>query len=180
MPPAPGSSGDLPPGYLTGDAKAARRKSARRKGRLMMVLGVLVVLVAAGATAALTAQSNKDQTLADISVGDCFTGEANDLEVVDCDDPHQFELYDLIPATNPDADYPGAEAAQADAEATCTGALVAYYGAAIEVVVENGLNATAFAPTEEQWNAGETDTYCVALGTDGDVIQGSIEGDGAG
>ena len=50
LPPAPGTSGDLPPGYLTDELRAAKRKHDRRKRRLMLSLGVLLVIAAVAAT----------------------------------------------------------------------------------------------------------------------------------
>ena len=46
MPPAPGTSADLPPGYLTEDRKAAKAKHDRRKHWAMITLGVLLVITA--------------------------------------------------------------------------------------------------------------------------------------
>ncbi|HEX5946622.1 MAG TPA: Hsp70 family protein [Acidimicrobiales bacterium] len=177
--PAPGTSQDLPPGFLTGDAKERRKKTDRRKKRLMMALGVLVLLGAVGATVVLTANSSKKDTVADIAVGDCFNGSTNDVEKVDCDEPHLFELFHVAPAADPAAAFPGAEQALSDGGAACMFELVAYYGASAETAAANGLDIKPIAPTEAQWEDGDTDTYCLAGLADGKALDESIEGKGA-
>ena len=180
MPPAPGTSEDLPPGYLTGHAKQQRRTSERRKKRLMLAVGVLVVIGALLATAALTASSNKKETVASLGVGDCFTGEPNDIDTVDCTEPHQFELFAVAAAPDPAAAFPGADTALTDGGSVCAVALVGYYGAATEVFVSNGLELEPIVPTEAQWRDGQTDTYCLARDADGQALDQSVEGKGAG
>ncbi|MGH9260199.1 MAG: septum formation family protein, partial [Acidimicrobiales bacterium] len=179
LPPTPGASGDLPPGYMTGDARAARRRSERRKGRLMVALGVLIVAAAVLATLAITAKSNKKETVADIDVGECFTGGPNDVETVDCSEPHQFELFAVATAPDPAAAYPGEETAYTDGGNACVMALIDYYGATADVATADGLELAPVAPTEEQWTDGETDTDCLAKDADGDALDASIKGSGA-
>lgn len=179
MPPGPGSSGDLPPGYLTGDAKAARRRSERRKKRLGLAVGVLVMLGALLATLVLTAKSNKKTTVADLAIGDCFVGDPNDVDEVDCTEAHQFELFAVTEAADPSAAFPGAEAARTEGGNACVLALVGYYGNTAESAAAAGLELEPIAPTEAQWDAGETDTYCLAKDAEGRALERSVEGEGA-
>jgi hypothetical protein len=180
LPPAPGTSEDLPPGLLSDDAKAARRRSERRKRRIMATIGTVIALAAIAGTVALTAQSGKKETLADIEVGDCFNGEPNDVSVEDCDEPHQFELFAVAAAPDPDAEFPGDDKAFEDGGSACLMALVDYYGATGDVAVANGLQLDPIAPSEAQWDDGETDTYCLARDAEGAALGASIEGAGAG
>jgi hypothetical protein len=180
LPPPPGASAELPPGYLTGDAKAARRRSERRKKRLMIALGALVLIGAALGTAILTANSKKKETVADVEIGECFTGDANDVETVACDEPHQFELFAVAAAPDPDIAFPGAETVTTDGGNACVTALAEYYGATADVAVGNGLELVPIAPTEAQWKDGETDTYCLAADAEGKALDQSIKGQGAG
>jgi hypothetical protein len=48
------------------------------------------------------------------------------------------------------------------------------------VAAANGLELSPIAPTQEQWEAGSTETYCLAVDADGGSLQGSIQGEGAG
>lgn len=180
MPPPPGSSNDLPPGYLPGDARHARRAAERRKGRLAVLVAAVVVVAAVAATVVLTANSNKKLTVADIEIGECFVGGPNDLDTVACDEPHRYELFAVAEAPDPDADFPGEETARLDGGNACVVALVGYYGAPVEQAHADGLELQPVAPTEEQWNAGETDTYCLAVDAEGQALDESIKGKGAG
>jgi Septum formation len=180
MPPPPGQSGELPPGYLTDEAKAKRTRSARRRGRLSIGIGVLVLIVAVLATLAITAQGNEETSVADIDVGDCFNGDANDLDVVECAEPHAAELFAVVPAADASVPYPGAELARTDGGNACALQLVAYYGAETGVAAGNGLELSPIAPSQEQWDDGDTETYCLAVSADGGSLQGSVHGQGAG
>ena len=178
MPPPPGQSNELPPGYLTGDAKEKRQRSDRRKRMFTIVGGVVVLLVAILATVALTAQGSEDQTVADLDVGECFNGEVNDLEVVDCAEAHAGELFAVAPAADASIPYPGAEQARLDGGNVCAVELGTYYGADTATATANGVELNPVAPTEEQWDAGETDTYCLAVPADGGVDAGLDQGPG--
>ncbi|HEX6421380.1 MAG TPA: Hsp70 family protein, partial [Acidimicrobiales bacterium] len=177
-PPPPGSSDDLPPGYLTGDAKAARRRSARRKRVLGGVIAVVAILGGVLAYAAITAEANEPETVADAEVGDCFNGSPNDLDTVACTEPHQFELFAVAVAPDPAAAFPGADKVREDGGSGCLMALVDFYGASADVAAANGLDLDPVAPTEAQWNEGETDTFCLARRADGAALDSSIEGQG--
>jgi molecular chaperone DnaK len=180
LPPPPGQSGELPPGYLTGEAKAKRQRSDRRRRRLSIGIGVLVLIVAVLATLAITAQSSEETSVADIEVGQCFNGDANDLDVVDCAEPHAAELFAVAPAADASVPYPGADQARTDGGNACALQLVAYYGGETGVAAANGLELSPIAPSQEQWDAGDTETYCLAVDADGGSLQGSIQGQGAG
>ena len=180
MPPPPGQSGELPPGYLTGEAKVKRQRSDRRRRRLSIGIGVLVLIVAVLATLAITAQGNDATSVADLDEGECFNGDdLNDIATVDCDEPHQSQLYDVIDAPDPSIPYP-ADTVQADGDTACGTAFDAFYGATNDVATTNGLGLRAVPPSQEQWDNGETATYCLVQGLNGDALQGSMAGKGAG
>jgi Septum formation len=178
-PPPPGASHDLPPGYLTDEGKARRRRSERRQRRLMMALGVLIVVGAVAATAVITAASKDDQTLADIELGVCFNGGPNDVDPVECTEPHEYELFAVTGDADATAEYPGQEKATTDGGTACAEALTAYYGAPPETALANGLEVAPIAPTEKQWNDGETQTYCLAVDAQGRPLESTIQGAGA-
>jgi actin-like ATPase involved in cell morphogenesis len=180
MPPTPGTSGELPPGYLTGEAKQAKRRRDRRKRRLMVVLGALLVVAAVGATVVMTALSNQPDTVADLEVGECFTGEATDLQTVDCADAHTGELFALAPPTDPEGAFPGEDALRDQAGSVCVMELTSYYGAPVETALENGIEVSPVTPSESQWDEGETDTFCLAVSSEGGALGASIKDQGAG
>ena len=179
MPPPPGSSGDLPPGYLSGDAKAVRRRKERRKRRLMISLGVLLVIVAVVATLVIQDMQSQPDTVASVDVGECFTGDPTDLDVVDCAQPHTGELFFLAAPPAPDADYPGVDVLQNEVGQACILALVDYYGGPADAAAAEGVEVQPVAPSEDEWDDGTTDVYCVAVPAGGGSATGSIEGKGA-
>jgi actin-like ATPase involved in cell morphogenesis len=180
LPPPPGTSGDLPPGYLDIDAKASRKRRERRKRRVMITLGFVLVVVAVGATLIIQELQSQPETIASLDVGECFTGEPTDLGAVDCAQPHTGELYFLAPAPDPQAAYPGVEVLQNEVGQACITALVDYFGAAAEVAAERGIEVQPMAPSEGEWDDGTTDVYCVAVPAEGGTASGSIKGKGAG
>jgi hypothetical protein len=179
MPPPPGSSGDLPPGYLSGDAKAVRRRRERRTRRLMIALGVLLVIVAVVATLVIQDMQSQPDTVASIDVGECFTGDPTDLDVVDCAQPHTGELFFLAAPPEPDAAYPGVDVLHNEVGQACIMALVDYYGGTADAAAAEGVEVRPVAPSEEEWDEGTTDVYCVAVPAGGGSATGSIEGKGA-
>ncbi len=145
----------------------------------MIALGLIVVVVAVAATAVITANGNKKETVADLAVGECFTGGPNDVSEVACDEPHQFELFAVTEAPDPAIDFPGEAKAQEDGGSACVLALVDYYGATADVAVADGLELTPVSPTQAQWEDGDTDTFCLANDAEGNALEQSIEGKGA-
>jgi actin-like ATPase involved in cell morphogenesis len=179
MPPPPGSSEDLPPGYATAEDKQRKRRRARWRNRALAVVGLLIVAGAVVYTLSTLADSDETATVADVEVGECFNGGPNEAESIPCDQAHQFELVAVAPAPDPSAAFPGAEALRTTGGEACVTALTAYYGAGQDVAVTNGLQLDPITPTEGQWDEGVTDTYCVARSAEGQPLIASIRGQGA-
>ena len=180
MPPAPGTSGDLPPGYLTEDLKARKQKRDRRKHRLMLVLGVLLVITAVLATLVIQDLQSEPDTIASVEVGECFTGEPTDLSVVDCDQPHHGELFFKAPPGDEAAAYPGTDALRDLVGQACVANLPTYFGGAAEAAAAAGIEVQPVVPSEDQWDDGTQDGFCVAVPADGGTASGSIKGQGDG
>jgi molecular chaperone DnaK len=180
MPPPPGSSEDLPPGYATVEDKQRKRRRARGRNRAMAVVALLIIAGAVVYTLSTLADSDETATVADVEVGECFNGGPNDAETIPCDQAHQFELVAVAPAPDPSAAFPGAEALRATGGEACVTALTAYYGAGQDVALANGLQLDPITPTEGQWDEGTTDTFCVARSAEGQALNASIKGQGAG
>lgn len=178
MPPAPGTSADLPPGYLTEDRKAARKKHERRKRRLMLTLGVLLVLAAVAATLIIQDLQSRPDTIASVDVGQCYQGDPTDLSVVDCSQPHHGELFFKAPPGDSAADYPGTDALEGLVGQACIANLATYFGGPAEAAVAAGIEVQPVVPSEDQWNDGTQDGFCVAVSTDGGTATGSIKGQG--
>jgi molecular chaperone DnaK len=179
MPPPPGSSEDLPPGYVTAEATRRTRRRARWRNRAMAAIGLLIVAGAVVYTLSTLDDSDESATVADVEVGECFNGGPNDAETIPCDQAHQFELIAVAAAPDPSAAFPGTEALRTTGGEACVTQLTAYYGAGQDVAVTNGLQLDPITPTEGQWDEGLTDTFCVARSAGGEALTSSIKGQGA-
>lgn len=147
-----------------------------------MLGGVAAVVVVLGALLGyvlLTRDDGATSTVAGVAVGECFSGTPNEVVKVGCTQPHRFEMVAIAPAPDPAAPFPGAEKALEDGAGACVTALADYYGASADQAVADGLELSPIAPTEAQWNAGETDTFCLARRADGSDLDASIKGRGA-
>jgi hypothetical protein len=176
--PTAGALPELPPGYLTDEARARKRRRDKRKGRLMVLVGLLLLLAAVGITVKVQADQNKPDTIAALDVGQCFTGEATDVTQVDCAQPHQGELFATAAAPDPEAAFPGVDKVRADAGAVCVTQLTAYFGAGGDVALSKGIDISPVTPSEDQWTAGNTTSFCVAIPAAGESLRGSIKGKG--
>ena len=156
MPPPPGQSGDLPPGYLTGEAKVKRQRSDRRRRRLSIGLGVLVLIVAVLATLAITAKGRRSDDRGRRRRGRVLQRRAtNDVEHRRLRGTAPVRAVRGRRGARPARSPSPPITAQTDGDAACGTALDAYYGAPTDVAAANGLELSPIAPTEEQWNDGD-------------------------
>lgn len=111
-----------------------------------------------------TAPSERSGTVAatDVQVGDCLadteaTNMLDSVDVVPCSQAHVgevFAVFDL--AAGP---YPGAAEVQQQVEDGCNDRLAAYSPSA---VTDPGIGLYAIFPLEQNWNAGDRETACIA------------------
>lgn len=113
----------------------------------------------------------------DLEVGDCFDvpsdGNISDVEGIDCDEPHDNEVFALFDiAGGPDAPFPGAEAISRQAQAECTGTLFSdYVGVPFQ---QSSFSATSINPTRETWERlDDREVICVITGGDGETLTSS-------
>lgn len=177
-PPPPGSSPDLPPGFASAEQKAAAKRRARRKSRVGAVVVGLIILAALGVTVLMVVMSDRQQTVADLDVGACFAGDPSDLDIVECDQPHDGELVARLEATDPDGDFPEDELGD-PTSLRCEAELNEYFGADRDVVLASGLDLRVFAPSEADWEDGKRQVECVVVQQDGGRFTGSVKDRGA-
>ena len=114
-----------------------------------------------------------------LSVGDCLndaseTGDVSAVPVVDCEKPHDSEIYASI--IMHDAEYPGLEATIAAADTACLGEFEGFVG--IPFADSIYTYATLY-PTESSWDGGDREILCrIALMRDGAVekVSGTLRG----
>ena len=105
-------------------------------------------------------------TIDSLSVGDCFNGpeasyagtEVSDVDVVDCSEPHRYEIYAAKEMTN--SSYPGQSQAGAMADDFCLSRFQSYVG--MEYTYSIYYISSAF-PTSGSWSQGDRSIQC-ALG----------------
>lgn len=112
-----------------------------------------------------------------VAAGDCFddpepgVNEISELPLVDCEEPHDNEVYAVVDLD--DGDFPGDDAALRDAQDVCLDAFEPYVGASYAT---SELLATWIVPTEGSWSDGDRAVVCVLFG-DG-RLEGSMQDSG--
>ena len=123
--------------------------------RLVLVAAVaLVVSVACGSG-----------NVFELKVGQCFDDPDNmsgmenisDVEMVDCDQPHDNEVYALFDM--PDGNFPGVSVVEDAALDGCYDAFESYVGLDYESSV---LDFSWLTPTSSSWEQGDQEVICIA------------------
>lgn len=161
------------------------------KEAIMRVAGIVVLalLTACSANdggqddplpAASLADEGESVSVFDVGEGQCYnspdTANVDEVNIVDCAEPHQYEVYALVehPA-GPDEEYPGDEAISAFSDDECLGDTFSdYVGTSYE---ESELFAFVLQPTADTWEAGDREFVCAAYLED-DELEGSVQDSG--
>jgi hypothetical protein len=111
-------------------------------------------------------------------VGQCFQDqdaatEVSEVEVVDCDDAHDNEVYGLFDL--PDGDYPGADAVQEAAVLGCYERFEGFVGRDYE---SSRLDFGWLHPTSESWDNGDHEVICMLSELSGEQLIGSMKDSG--
>jgi Septum formation len=112
----------------------------------------------------------------DLKVGDCLADsaprgeEVSSVQSVPCSQPHSEEIYAAV--TLPEADFPGTEAMDAQADELCTAEFESFVGLPYE---ESVLYLTYLTPTRQSWSEGDREVVCSVYDPDGEV-SGSLRG----
>ncbi len=136
--------------------------------RLVLIALVGVVLSACGPG---------EGAVSALPVGQCLqepgsSSDVEEVEVVPCDDPHDFEVFALVAL--PDGPYPGDSGRSQAARSVCRDRFAAYVG----VEPSNSVLATGFlVPSEEGWERGDREVVCL-LYEPGERLQGSMRATG--
>jgi len=139
--------------------------------RRWMIAGALGLL-ALGLTAC-----SKEVAANDLEVGDCVEDEdtlnSADVEAIDCDEDHVFELIGKFDVD--DGDYPGASELSAQGQERCTGDIFTEY-VGVPYAESAEVYASSVPPSEETWNEADDRTIlCVAHTQDLSPTTGSVE-----
>jgi hypothetical protein len=140
----------------------------------MKRIGLVALVVAAIVFSACTAE------VLTLDVGTCFDDpdefdlvDSSDVPIVDCDVPHDNEVY-----ANSDLqgdEFPGREGIANRADQVCLAEFDSYIGAPYETSI---YEFSWFVPSEESWDQGDREVICYAYDLSLDKITGSINGIG--
>ena len=101
----------------------------------------------------------------------CSFSQCFSLPTVPCDEPHGGEVY-LVDDVADSDEYPGQAKIQAQVELACAGAGFSDYVG--EDLRESDVGIYTLSPTAESWDQGDRSFVCIATGSDGDDLVGSI------
>lgn len=146
------------------------------RGRLVTVVlvGTIVIALAAFAVGSeidwpFGSSEDRSSTAAlELDEGACYAGEldgqaaADPDDEVDCDEPHDLEVYAVIGIQS--ETFPDLEQLAAEADVVCGAAFVDYVGAA---EADTTVRFATIYPTEAGWDAGNTSVRCVLFDPDG-------------
>jgi hypothetical protein len=118
----------------------------------------------------------------DLRLGDCFndsahgTDEVGEITVVDCDSPHDAEVFGVatLPGEPGFAPYPGDDEIDSLSEALCMGEFATYVGVDFQ---DSAWEFGYFAPSEESWRKFDDRlVVCTLNDPSFDKIEGSKRG----
>jgi Septum formation len=124
-------------------------------------------------------QRRESVSVFDLEAGDCIlqlsVGEIRTLDLVDCDEPHDAEVFGTVELEQArDAPYPGDEETINRVNDLCTRLFEDYVG---EPPSESELTIDGIYPVEESWRFGDREGVCYAFHDEGPLTD-SIEGSG--
>lgn len=113
-----------------------------------------------------------------LTVGDCFNdpdtlSEVSDVEMVECSEPHDNEVYATYDIAG--SDFPGQDAVQADAAEGCVDRFEAYVG---RDFMSSSLNVSALTPTDQSWGQGDREVVCFLFDLNFSQLTTSAKGTG--
>ena len=100
-------------------------------------------------------------------------GEVGDVPIVECDGPHDNEVYALFDIEG--EEHPGAEAVEAAALDGCFDRFASYVGREYET---SRFDFAWLTPTPRSWEEGDREVVCFLYDVDLAVLEGSAAGSG--
>lgn len=112
----------------------------------------------------------------DLEVGQCFNDpdsfdEVANVDIVDCEEPHDNEVYHLFDLA--DGDYPGTTAVEGEAIDGCLEAFEPFIG---REYATSQFEVRYLYPTPETWDDGDREIVCAVFDLSGNQVTGSAEG----
>ena len=125
-----------------------------------------------------TPAEGEETSVFDLEEGDCFGAAGDQIEtvnVVDCEEPHIYEVYSLFDYEGEDNTYPGREEIRAYADEQCEVDFEEFVGIDYQ---SSRWYITSVTPSEETWADGDREIVCTLNLEDTSEVTGSAEGSG--
>ncbi|MCI0678240.1 MAG: septum formation family protein [Actinobacteria bacterium] len=97
----------------------------------------------------------------------------SDVPTVDCEDPHDNEVYATFDVA--DGEFPGVDALVAEADERCLDVFEDYVGASY---ADSRFVYSYLLPTEDSWGQGDREIVCFLYDLNLEKLEGSAEGSG--
>jgi hypothetical protein len=111
-----------------------------------------------------------------LEVGDCFRGEMPEFDIVDCEEPHDAEVFGLDDHHAAEgAPYPGRAELSFVTDQRCVEAYASHVGESIQ---ETEWRILIVEPSEESWDERDDRAFLCALVSTDDALVGSQQGTG--
>ena len=98
----------------------------------------------------------------DVAVGDCFDdpgdGAIESIDIKDCAEPHDFEVFDVFDIADQSDSFPGTDALAERAFTECLDSFEGYVGTAYP---DSVLWLLPMTPLEDSWQAGDREVACL-------------------
>jgi hypothetical protein len=140
--------------------------------RFVVPFAALVLVLTMGAC-------GDDNNVLSLEEGQCFQEPDNEfsvanVEIVDCDEPHDNEIFHIETLEGDDDEFPGSSEIQDIAQESCTGEIEDFLGGSPTAV---GAGFSSLNPTEQSWSeGGDREIVCVVFDDGGDQLDESLEG----
>lgn len=159
----------------------------RRVRRLRRILPALAAVITLSSCSWVSGWFGDDDeikvdqiTVFEAAVGDCFLAPERvqtalaDLSRVDCSDPHEQELYEIVKYDADVEDFPGNAALESFAQGTCAQEFAGYVGIGYQ---DSSLWMTYLLPSARSWQQGkDRSVLCFVTTTVGEELVGSVAG----
>lgn len=130
-----------------------------------LALGVILrrgIWVVLGVAIAAGGWLFASDTVEDLKVGDCFVdpghGLINDVDIIDCAEPHDLELFAMVPLAGMSLAYPGEKAVEENVLEECIDRFPDYVGHPFQT---SDFWADSLYPTEDGWDSGDKTGFCL-------------------
>lgn len=141
----------------------------------------LPIRVAAVTALVVAASACSAGNVFELRVGDCFQDEGGDVEevssveIVDCDEPHDNEVFHTFEMEGGD-EFPGMEAVADAFDANCFGErFERFIGQPYET---SQVEVVPITPTPRSWEDADDREVVCAVRVPGERVEGSLEGSG--